>query len=103
MYGSRRLTYHHGTRSDLVSEHVSGVKNADVDPSIAFCGIPVPSVDICMGALPAATFNTKRINKEQKCVNYNNNILSNYNMQLYRIIQNKTKNHQNSWIIIIIT
>lgn len=25
MYGSKRFTYHHGTRSDLVSEHVSCV------------------------------------------------------------------------------
>lgn len=89
MYGSRRLTYHHGTRSDLVSEHVSGVKNADVDPSIAFCGIPVPSVDICMGALPAATFNTMRINKEQNCVNNNDNFC-NYNATVsYYLKQNK--------------
>lgn len=61
MYGSKRLTYHHGDRSGLVNEHVSGVKNADVEPSMAFCGAPVPSVDICMGALPAATLSTANI------------------------------------------
>lgn len=60
MYGSNKFTYHHGTRSDLVSEHVSAEKKADVEPSIAFCGIPLPSVEICMGALPAATFRTAK-------------------------------------------
>lgn len=64
MYGSKRFTYHQGTRSDLVSEHVSDEKNDDVEPSIAFCGIPAPSVEICIGAFPAATFNTERLEKE---------------------------------------
>lgn len=63
MYGSRRFTYHHGTRSDFVSEHVSGEKNDEVDPSMAFCGMPEPSVEICIGALPAATLSTE--NKEE--------------------------------------
>jgi hypothetical protein len=61
MYGSRRFTYHQGIRSDFVSEHVSDEKNDEVDPSMAFCGIPGPSVDICIGAFPAATFNTAKI------------------------------------------
>lgn len=39
---------------------MSAEKKADVDPSIAFCGIPLPSVEICMGALPAATFRTAK-------------------------------------------
>lgn len=58
IYGSNRLTYHQGTRSGFVNEHVSAEKNADVEPSIAFCGMPEPSVEICIGALPAATFKT---------------------------------------------
>lgn len=61
MYGSRRFTYHHGTRSDFVSEHVSGEKKDEVDPSMAFCGMPGPSVEICIGALPAATLSTEKI------------------------------------------
>ena len=59
IYGSRRLTYHQGERSGLVNEHVSGVKKADVEPSMAFCGVPEPSVEICIGALPAATLSTE--------------------------------------------
>lgn len=58
MYGSRRFTYHHGTRSDFVSEHVSVEQKDEVDPSMAFCGMPGPSVEICIGAFPAATFKT---------------------------------------------
>lgn len=58
MYGSRRFTYHQGDFSTLVREHVSAWKNAEVEPSIAFWGIPEPSVEICMGAFPAATFRT---------------------------------------------
>lgn len=42
----------------MVSEHVSGVKKAEVEPSMAFCGAPAPSVEICIGALPAATLRT---------------------------------------------
>jgi hypothetical protein len=60
MYGSRRFTYHHGTRSDLVSEQVSGEKKDEVDPSMAFCGMPEPSVEICIGAFPAATLRTEK-------------------------------------------
>jgi len=52
------LTYHQGDRSAFVREQVSGVKKAEVEPSMAFCGAPAPSVEICMGALPAATFKT---------------------------------------------
>lgn len=63
IYGSSRFTYHHGERSALVNEQVSGVKNADVEPSMAFCGAPAPSVDICIGALPAATFKTATLAK----------------------------------------
>lgn len=66
MYGSRRFTYHHGTRSDFVSEHVSAEKNDEVDPSMAFCGMPAPSVEICIGAFPAATFKTAKKKKKWK-------------------------------------
>lgn len=58
MYGSSRLTYHQGTRSGLVSVHVSVLKAADVLPSRARCGTPPSSVDTCIGAFPAATFST---------------------------------------------
>lgn len=58
MYGSNRLTYHHGVRSGLVSVHVSGLKNELVLPSMAFCGNPPGSELICIGAFPAATFST---------------------------------------------
>lgn len=36
---------------------------------MAFCGIPEPSVDICMGALPAATLRTVKKKKKRnlKC------------------------------------
>lgn len=64
MYGSRRFTYHHGTRSDFVSEHVSGEKKDEVDPSMAFCGMPEPSVEICIGAFPAATLRTEKVEKK---------------------------------------
>lgn len=67
MYGSSRFTYHHGTRSGFVREHVSGEKKADVDPSMAFWGMPAASVEICIGAFPAATFSTgKRVREEKK-------------------------------------
>lgn len=65
MQGSNKLTYHQGTRSALVNEHVSAEKNDEVEPSMAFCGMPEPSVDICIGAFPAATFKTAK----QKIVN----------------------------------
>jgi len=42
---------------------VSPAKNELVLPSIAFCGSPPAAVDICMGALPAATFNTATMKK----------------------------------------
>lgn len=58
MYGSRRFTYHHGDFSCFVSEQVSAWKKDDVEPSMAFWGIPGPSVEICMGAFPAATLRT---------------------------------------------
>ena len=58
MYGSRRFTYHQGAFSALVREQVSAWKKDDVDPSMAFWGIPEPSVEICMGAFPAATLRT---------------------------------------------
>jgi hypothetical protein len=64
MYGSSRFTYHHGTRSCFVNEHVSAEKNDEVEPSMAFCGMPAPSVEICIGALPAATLRT--VKKERK-------------------------------------
>lgn len=35
---------------------------------MAFCGIPAPSVDICIGALPAATFNTAMENRKKKVI-----------------------------------
>lgn len=61
---------------------MSGEKNDEVDPSMAFCGIPEPSVEICIGALPAATFRTvkgdRKFNnpdmkfiKSEMCVNRN--------------------------------
>lgn len=65
IYGSRRFTYHQGTRSGFVSEHVSDEKNDEVDPSMAFCGMPGPSVDICIGAFPAATFKTVEEEKRE--------------------------------------
>lgn len=58
MYGSNKFTYHQGDRSDFVKVQVSALKKPLVLPSIAFCGIPPISVLICIGALPAATFNT---------------------------------------------
>lgn len=64
MYGSSRFTYHHGDFSCLVREQVSAWKKEDVDPSIAFWGIPEPSVEICMGAFPAATLRT--VNREEQ-------------------------------------
>ncbi len=58
MYGSSRLTYHHGARSTSVRLHVSASKNVDVEPSTAFWGIPPSATELCIGALPAATLST---------------------------------------------
>lgn len=69
MYGSRRFTYHHGDFSGFVSEQVSAWKKEDVDPSMAFWGIPAPSVEICIGAFPAATFRTVNKNRQRWVIN----------------------------------
>ena len=42
-----------------VREHVSESKKVEVDPSMAFCGIPPSATELCIGALPAATFSTE--------------------------------------------
>lgn len=57
-----------------MSEHVSAEKNDEVEPSMAFWGMPAPSVEICIGALPAATLSTEMKKKyfkiAQKSTNY---------------------------------
>lgn len=45
---------------------MSAEKNDEVEPSIAFCGIPAPSVEICIGAFPAATLRTVKSNKRRR-------------------------------------
>ncbi len=45
--------------------HVSLSKKVDVDPSTAFCGIPPSLTELCMGALPAATFKTEKDKKTE--------------------------------------
>lgn len=37
-----------------------------MEPSIAFCGAPEASVDICIGAFPAATLSTETRVKQKK-------------------------------------
>lgn len=64
MYGSRRLTYHQGERSTSVKLHVSDVKKLLVLPSTARSGTPPKATLDCIGALPAATFKTRKKNKE---------------------------------------
>lgn len=71
MYGSNKLTYHQGDLSGLVNEQVSWLKKPDVDPSMAFCGTPDPSVEICIGAFPAATFKTVKIKKKNMQISEN--------------------------------
>ena len=43
-----------------MSEHVSVSKKVEVDPSMAFCGMPPSATELCIGALPAATLSTER-------------------------------------------
>ena len=42
-----------------MSEHVSESKKVEVEPSMAFCGMPPSATELCIGALPAATFSTE--------------------------------------------
>ena len=57
-------THHQGALSTSVRVHVSLSKKVEVDPSTAFCGIPPSATELCIGALPAATFNTGNIKKD---------------------------------------
>ena len=69
MYGSRRLTYHHGDLATSVREQVEASKKVEVDPSTAFWGIPFSTTEDCIGALPAATFKTGEERENKRIYN----------------------------------
>ena len=44
---------------------MSESKKVEVEPSIAFCGMPPSATELCIGALPAATFRTEMENENR--------------------------------------